>query len=74
MNVLMHTTITDLNHPLHLLPVEIADRMEDLKYAVEDYNPKFDYLKQVQAAIEQAAALRKEQEQKYPPAPSSTAV
>jgi hypothetical protein len=71
MNTLMHTTITDLNHPLHLLPLEIADRMEDLRFALADVNPKFDYLKQVQAAMEQAADLRKQQMNKYPPAPPS---
>jgi hypothetical protein len=69
MNVLMHTTITDLNHPLHLLPLEIANCMEDLRFAVADYNPKFDYQIQVEAAIKQAAALRKQQQDKYPPAP-----
>ena len=62
MNVLMHTTLTDLSHPLHLLPVEIADCMEDLRYAIEDVNPEFDYQKQVQAPIEQAVALRKQQQ------------
>ena len=67
MNTLMHTTITDLNYPLHLLPVEIADRMEDLRFAIADVNPKFNYIKQVQAAIEQAADLRKQQMDKYPP-------
>ena len=70
MNVLMHTTVEDLNHPLHLLPVEIADRMEDLKFAIADVNPKFDYLKQVQGAIKQAADLRKQQQEKYANAPS----
>jgi len=72
MNVLMHTTIADLNHPLHLLPVEIADRMEDLRYAVEDVNPKFDHLIQVHAAIDQAVALRNQKQDKYGPVPPST--
>ena len=65
MNVLMHTEATDLNHPLHLLPVEIADRVEDLKFAIADVNPQFDHMKQVQAAIDQAAELRKQQQEKY---------
>jgi hypothetical protein len=74
MNVLMHTEITDLNHALHLLPLEIADRMEDLKFAIADFNPKFDYLIQVRGAIEQASELRKQQMDIFPPAPPSTAV
>jgi ribosome maturation protein Sdo1 len=74
MNTLMHATIIDLNHPLHLLPVEIADRMEDLRFAIEDVNPQFDHIKQVQAAIKQAAELRKQQMDKYPPAPPSPTV
>lgn len=69
---LLHTTITDVNHPLHLLPVDIADRIEDLRFAIADVNPKFDYMKQVQAAIDQAARLRKQQQDKYPPAAPST--
>jgi hypothetical protein len=71
---LIHTTITDLDHPLHLLPVEIADRMEDLKFALEDFNPKFDYMKQAQGAINQAVDLRKKQQDKYPPSAISTTV
>jgi hypothetical protein len=71
---LIHTTITDLNHPLHILPVEISDRMEDLRYAIADVNPKFDYLVQVRAAIEQAVALRKQQQEKYPPPPPAKTV
>ena len=66
---LIHTTISDINPPLHLLPVDIADRVDDLKYAVADVNPKFDYMVQVNAAINQAAELRKQQMDKYPPAP-----
>jgi hypothetical protein len=68
---LIHTTISDINPPLNLLPVDIADRVDDLKYAVADVNPKFDHMVQVNAAINQAAALRKQQMDKYPPAPPS---
>ena len=38
---LVHTTISDINHPLHLLPVDIADRVEDLRFALADVNPAF---------------------------------
>ncbi len=63
---LLHTTISDINHPLHLLPVDIADRVEDLRFAVADVNPAFQYLPLVQKAIQQAAELWKQQEAKYP--------
>ncbi len=63
---LVHTTISDINHPLHLLPVDIADRVEDLRFALADVNPSFQYLPLVQKAIQQAAELRKQQEAKYP--------
>ncbi len=59
---LLHTTISDINHPLHLLPVEIADRIEDLKFALADVNPKFEIMPLVQKAIEQSVQLRKQQE------------
>jgi hypothetical protein len=59
---LLFTTISDINHPLHLLPLEIADRVEDLKFALADVNPAFDYVALVQKAIEQSAALRRQQE------------
>ncbi len=59
MNRLVHTTISDINHPLHLLPLEISDRVEDLRFALGDVNPKFEYLPLVQKAILQAADLRK---------------
>jgi hypothetical protein len=62
MNRLVHTTISDINHPLHLLPLEISDRVEDLKFALEDVNPKFDYVQLVQNAIQQAAELRQKQQ------------
>lgn len=65
MNRLVHTTISDINHPLHLLPVEIADRVEDLRYALADVNEKFDLVALVQKAIGQAVDLRKQQEQQY---------
>jgi hypothetical protein len=61
-NRLMFTTISDINHPLHLLPLEIADRVDDLKFAVADVNPAFDYVALVHKAIEQSVALRRQQE------------
>ena len=63
MTRLVHTTISDISHPLHLLPLEISDRVEDLKFALEDVNPKFQYVPLVQKAILQAADLRKMQEE-----------
>ena len=71
---LIHTTITDVNPPLHVLPVEISDRIEDLRFAIADVNPKFDYLVLANKAIKQAAELRKQQQEKYPTAPPSTSV
>jgi len=65
MNRLVHTTISDINHPLHLLPLEISDRVEDLRFALEDVNPKFEYVALVQKAIVQAADLRKKQQQQH---------
>jgi len=65
MNRLVHTTIADINHPLHLMPVEISDRIEDLKFALHDVNPKFDHIGLVKQAILQAADVRKQQEEKY---------
>jgi hypothetical protein len=65
---LLHTTISDINHPLHLLPVDIADRVEDLRFALADVNPAFDHQSLVQKAIQQAADLRKQQVDKYPSA------
>jgi len=62
---LIHTTISDINHPLHLLPVDIADRVEDLKFALADVNPAFQYLPLVHEAIQQATELRKQQEAKF---------
>jgi hypothetical protein len=58
-NRLLHTAISDINHPLHLLQLEISDRIEDLKFALEDVNRSFEYVPLVQKAIEQAAELRK---------------
>lgn len=63
---LIHTTISDMNPPVHHLPVDIADRVDDLKYALADVNPKFDYMVQVNNAINQAAELRKQLMDKYP--------
>jgi hypothetical protein len=62
---LVHTTISDINHPLHLLPVEVSDRVEDLRFALRDVNPRFDYLELVKKAILQSADLRKQQADKY---------
>ena len=62
---LVHTTISDINHPLRLLPVEIADRVEDLRFALADVNPAFEYMSLVQKAIDQAAQLRQQQEVAY---------
>jgi hypothetical protein len=65
MTRLVHTTISDITHPLHLMPVEVSDRVEDLRFALRDVNPKFDYLELVRKAILQSAELRKQQEEKY---------
>jgi hypothetical protein len=65
MNRLVHTSIADINHPVHLMPLEISDRIEDLRFSLHDVNPKFDYLELVSKAILQAADLRKQQEEKY---------
>jgi hypothetical protein len=64
----VNTTISDTNHPLHFLPVDIADRMEDLRFALADVNPALDHISLVQKAIKQAADLRKKQGEKYPAA------
>jgi len=64
-NRLLHTTISDINHPVHLLPLEISDRVEDLRFAIEDVNRKFEYVPLVRKAIEQAAALRSKQSQQH---------
>jgi hypothetical protein len=60
-----HDSIADINHPLHLMPVETSDRIEDLKFALHDVNLKFDHIELVKQAILQAADLRKQQEEKY---------
>ncbi len=70
MNRLVHTTIADINHPLHLMPVEISDRIEDLVFALHDVNPKFEHIELVKQAILQAADLRKQQEEKYKQPPN----
>jgi hypothetical protein len=64
-NRLMFTSISDINHPLHLLPLEIGDRVDDLKFALADVNPAFDYVALVHKAIEQAVELRRQQEVIY---------
>jgi hypothetical protein len=65
MTRLVHTTISDITHPLHLLPLEISDRVEDLRFALQDVNPKFRYIELVQKAILQAADLRKNQQEQH---------
>jgi hypothetical protein len=62
MHRLVHTSITDISNPLEILPVEIADRVEDLRFALEDVNRRFDHATLVQQAIVQAVELRKQQE------------
>jgi hypothetical protein len=64
-NRLVHTTVSDINHPLELLPLEISDRVEDLKYALRDVDPKMDRLECVKQAISQAAETRKKQSQDH---------
>lgn len=64
-NRLVDTAISDINHPLYLLPLEISDRVEDLRYALADVNKQFDLDALVHKAIEQATELRKQQQQKY---------
>jgi hypothetical protein len=65
MTRLVHTSISDIHHPLHLLPLEISDRVEDLRFALEDVNPKFEYVALVQKAILQSADLRKKQQEQF---------
>ena len=65
MNRLVHTGITDITHPLHLMPVDISDRIDDLRFTLRDVNPKFDLKTLVQQAIYQSAELRKKQEDLY---------
>ena len=65
-NRLTQTTISDLNHPVTLLPLEISERIEDLKFALEDVNREFEYQPLVRKAIEQAAELRSKQASRSP--------
>jgi hypothetical protein len=67
MNRLVQTNISDITNPLHILPVDIADRVEDLRYTLEDVNRDFNTQTLVQKAIEQAAELRKKQEELHRP-------
>jgi hypothetical protein len=60
---LLHTNIEDITDPLRRMPVEIADRIEDLKYAMHDVNPQFDHLAMVKQAILQSADQRKQLEE-----------
>jgi hypothetical protein len=40
----------------------MADRVDDLKFALADVNPAFDYVALVHKAIAQAVELRRQQE------------
>jgi hypothetical protein len=60
---LLHTSISDISHPLHLLPLKVSDRIEDLRFALADVDPRFDHVTLVKKAIEQAADLRSKQQQ-----------
>lgn len=60
-NRLIHTTISDINNSVHLLPVEVLDRVEDLNFALQDVNREFEHMPLVQKAIEQATELRRRQ-------------
>ena len=72
MNRLVVSTISDINPPLHILPTDIADRIEDLKFTLTDVNPEFEGQRLVNKAIEQAVELRKQQQAKYPHSPPVT--
>jgi hypothetical protein len=61
-NRFVRTTISDASDPLHLLPLDVSDRVEDLRFALADVNRQFDCTRLVQEAIQQAAALRRQQE------------
>lgn len=63
MNRLVYTSITDITHPLHLMPLDISDRIEDLRFTLRDVNSGFDLPTLVQQAIRQSAELRKKQEE-----------
>jgi len=65
MNRLVHTSIADIRHPLHLMPIDISDRIEDLRFTLWDVNPQFDLQMLVQKAIRQSADLRKKREELY---------
>ena len=72
-NRLVHTGISDITHPLHLMPIDISDRIEDLRFTLQDVNPRFDLQALVRQAIRQAADLRKKQQEVYGPKGSTTA-
>jgi len=74
MNRLVQTNISDITNPLHILPVDIADRVEDLRYTLEDVNRDFNNQALVQNAIQQAAELRKKQEELHGPQISKSPV
>jgi hypothetical protein len=65
MNRLVRTTITDISDPLHIMPTDIADRIEDLRYTLRDVNDKFELNTLVGQAIQQAANLRKNQQEQH---------
>jgi hypothetical protein len=64
MNRLVHTSITDIGHPLHLMPIDISDRIEDLRFTLRYVNPQFSLKALVEQAIQQSADLRKKQRKK----------
>jgi hypothetical protein len=62
LNRLVQVSITDIQNPLHVMPVDISDRIEDLRFTLRDVNPEFSLQALVQQAIHQSAELRKKQE------------
>jgi hypothetical protein len=71
LNRLVQTSITDIQNPLHVMPVDISDRIEDLRFTLRDVNPEFNLQALVQQAIHQSAELRKKQEEVHKPGPRS---
>jgi hypothetical protein len=62
LNRLVQISIVDIQNPLHVMPVDISDRIEDLRSTLRDVNPEFSLQNLVQQAIHQSAELRKKQE------------
>jgi|SRR5271163_2439213 len=71
LNRLVQTSITDIQNPLHVMPVDISDRIEDLRFTLRDVNPEFSLQALVQQAIHQSAELRKKQDALYRSEPRS---